>query len=241
MLKIIKLGPKSSHRVRLIEAISNATNRQTKVDEADRRSNTEVFKEIQLRLFHDYGYFFERKHGEFHNGKDRGLLADEYVIDRFNFLKAYLALSGDPSSCRSKGERSLFRHDFFKKLFPDEGVSVAALFAYRVLCCVALEEKAEKKNHFGSAKYGNALRYGRFAVVAAVGRIAPSLTGKEDFDAVAQKWVNAVLSKWKQFENRVKHKVANRDYFAGGEEGFDNYYKGKTLNNDIKSFFLPES
>jgi hypothetical protein len=236
MLKIVQLGSRPSNRASLIEAISNATNRQTKIDEADRRSNSKVFGAIQQRIFSNYGYFFEKKRGEFYDGLNAGFLSAADLIDRAKFLKAYLAFVGDPSSCRSKGEKTLFQHDFFKRLFPDSNVFVEALFAYRILNCVTKIEKKERSNRYGAAKYGNALRYGRFAVVAAVGTISTKLTGKENFDAIAQIKVWEVLAKWRVFEKRVKKRLLNKDYFAGGEEGFDNYYKGKTLNADIKSF-----
>jgi|GEM_PF-7110847 len=230
MLKIIQLGANRSNRDFLIEAISNATNRQTKVDEADRRSNSKVFSDIQNKIFTTYGFFFEKKKGEFYSGLHEGLLAGAQVIERFNFLKAYLAYKGDPQSCRSKGERTLFRHDFFKNVFPDASVFVEAFFAYKVFIRVTQIEKSVKRERYGAKKYGNGLRYGRFAIVAAVGRITPKLNGKEDFDVIAETNVTAVLEKWKKFEQSAKKKVANKDYFIDGEEGFDNYYKGKTLD-----------
>lgn len=237
MLKIVQLGSEKRNRSSLIEAISNATNRQTKVDEADRRSNSRVFGEIQTRIYSEYGYFFEKKRGEFYNGLINGFLAETDLIDRSNFVKAYLAYMGDPSSCRSKGEKTLFQNDFFKKLFPNSNVYVEALFAYRVFTRITQIEKLERRHRYGARKYGNALRYGRFAVVAAVGKIGAKLTGKENFDGLANKRVTDVLSKWRKFERYVRNKSFNRDYFSDGEEGFDNYYKGKSLNNDIQTFF----
>jgi len=236
MLKIVQLGSRKTNRDSLIEAISNATNRQTKIDEADRRSNSTVFGEIQRRIYSDYGYFFEKKRGEFFSGLNEGFLAEADIINRSVFLKAYLAFGGDPSSCRSKGEKTLFQHDFFKKLFPNPNVYIEALFAYRIFARVTQIEKQERRNRYGARKYGNALRYGRFAVVSAVGVIAPKVTGRENFDAIAQNQVSHVLSKWKKFERYVRKKRSNKDYFADRAEGFDNYYKGKTLNDDIRAF-----
>ena len=54
-------------------------------------------------------------------------------------------------------------------------------------------------------------------------------------ERLAESRVAAVLSKWRRFEKRIMKKPLNSDYFTVGE-GFDNYYKGKTLNDDIKAF-----
>jgi hypothetical protein len=47
----------------LHKEISRATNQQTAVDDADRRSNDKIQIELQK-----YGLFYERKRGEFFDG-----------------------------------------------------------------------------------------------------------------------------------------------------------------------------
>ena len=45
--------------------ISDSTNLQTKIEEADRRSNLLIQREMQKRIFDYYGLLYERKKGEF--------------------------------------------------------------------------------------------------------------------------------------------------------------------------------
>ena len=62
-----------------IELISNATNQQNEVSEADRRANHEIQVLLQSKIYSDYGYFYERKAGEFHDGLIDGLIDRKYV------------------------------------------------------------------------------------------------------------------------------------------------------------------
>ena len=64
-------------KLRLIESISKATNDQTEVTEADRRSNEKMQIEIQNSIFHDFGYFYERKRGEFGDGLRANISIDQ--------------------------------------------------------------------------------------------------------------------------------------------------------------------
>jgi hypothetical protein len=75
-------------------------------------------------------------------------------------------------------------------------------------------------------------------MIAAVGAgITIRLTGKEDFDGLAKSRVNAVLAKWKDFEKYAKARRTNMDYFSDEGDDFDNYYKGRTMNEDIQRYF----
>jgi hypothetical protein len=101
MLKIVSLGQGGSNQALFIENISNSTNRQSRVKEADRRSNSQTFTEMQSKIYSHFGYFFERKEGEFYNGLDRAFIDKKHVISRTNFLKAFLAYKADLSAWRS--------------------------------------------------------------------------------------------------------------------------------------------
>ena len=48
-----------------IERLSDATNKQTTVSEADRRSNLKIQVQIQENIFNEYGILYGRKRGEF--------------------------------------------------------------------------------------------------------------------------------------------------------------------------------
>lgn len=59
---------------------------------------------------------------------------------------------------------------------------------------------------------------------------------------------NFVLSKWKEFENNIVKKPLNEDYFYQFQDddetkviyNFDGYYKGRTINEDLKEFTFNE-
>lgn len=71
---------------KFIELISNATNQQNEVSEADRRSNHQLQIAIQKVIYDEYGYFYERKTGEFHDGILGKYIDSKLVIDRFSSL-----------------------------------------------------------------------------------------------------------------------------------------------------------
>ena len=58
-------------------------------------------------------------------------------------------------------------------------------------------------------------------------------------------YTDIILGQWSDFEKAISKKVDNRDYFYQeiGENGqneyyynYDGYYKGRTINNDLKKF-----
>ncbi|TAH52255.1 MAG: hypothetical protein EYC68_08110 [Chloroflexota bacterium] len=227
LLRIVKLKKSPNNPSEFIEILSNATNRQNKIKEADRRSNHQSLVDIQLRIFDRFGYFLERKTGEFQEAKEQKVLKANYIVDRFEFVQAYTAFLGNPSTARSSAEK-LFTDKRISELFPNVGVAAHAFFAYKVYQRVLALAKQERKNNYGEAKYGAGLRYGKFAIVAAVGATEKwQLSGSEDFDGLANDRVDKVLAKWKSFEARQKI----------GNAGFDNFYKGGEVDAEIKAFF----
>src|SRR5208337_4161345 len=116
MLKVIILTNKTTLNIDFIEQISNATNQQTKVEEADRRSNDKIQIAIEEAIFDTFGYFYERKKGEFFNGIDRKYIDKNLVVNRYDLLKAYLAWQGDASNARRSGTEAMFKEKRFKEI-----------------------------------------------------------------------------------------------------------------------------
>jgi len=83
LLKIITFSRSSStdedHKLKLIESISKATNRQSEVSDADRRSNDKIQIDLQTKLFDLFGVYYERKRGEFADG-----VRDKYINRKLN-------------------------------------------------------------------------------------------------------------------------------------------------------------
>jgi hypothetical protein len=74
MLKIIILKSYEKVDMSLIEELSNSTNQQSRVEEADRRSNELIQLELQDKIYNDFGYYYERKRGEFYYGLNGGFI-----------------------------------------------------------------------------------------------------------------------------------------------------------------------
>jgi hypothetical protein len=110
LMKIITLNidegnNDDAHKLALIEQISTATNQQTAVTNADRVSNNKSHLEIQHMIFERYGLLYERKRGEFGDGRHSGYVEGEQIIDRNLFIRIYLAANGD---FNRKTSRKLF-------------------------------------------------------------------------------------------------------------------------------------
>lgn len=239
----------NTKRLQLIEAVSKATNQQTFVTEADRRSNDKVQIEIQRKLFDEFGLFYERKRGEFWNGRQDGYIDAHEVIDRELFLRICLAGNGYASQARRNSEVVIFRTPGFYNMLNKPNSLHQYFFGF--LCYKAMNEIQKKfdnvsNNKYGFLNYGNALRYGKMAVVSAVCQKCPDDTTKELMDQKANEIVNLCLQRWLQFESHVSNLAHNSDYFtpyvtAGNvvsrEMNWDNYYKGRNLNDDLKTYF----
>jgi len=250
LLKVItlneeKAGEDGDH-LAFIEAISKATNQQTPVDEADRRSNDSIQIELQRSIFDRYGYFYERKRGEYADGIREGYIRRPQLIDRELFLRLCLCCDMNPAPARRSSRRQLFKEDVFNRTLNDPSRYHEYFFAfkcYETLNRIERSFSSEAQNKYGVANYGNALRYGKFAAVAAC-RL--KYAGPDSLAAVEQ-IVAGVLGKWLEFESHIWDLVANRQYFRSyvdpdtevviRELNYDNYYKGRTVNADLVRFF----
>lgn len=226
-------------RLLLIEQISNATNQQTEVEESDRRSNSVVLIELQRLIFKDFGYYFERKQGEYADGLFHGYISNEQVINKETFIRCIMALKGRPSKARQMSSRILFRKTVFEKLLPDARDYKRMMFAY--LLSDRLTPDKLKKN---SIKL-----YARYAIV-----YVASLSFQDDFEINAYEEkvdsiLTEILGKWENFETYVQSVAENKKrYFKEKHDeasdklrvdaNWQGYYKGVTLNNDLYAYFV---
>lgn len=233
MLKVIILTSKKDLNIDFIEQISNATNQQTRVEEADRRSNDKIQLAIEEAIFDTFGYFYERKKGEFFNGIDRRYIDKNLVVNRYDLLKAYLAWEGDASNARRSGMETMFKEKRFKEIMKKITDFKKMFFAYKVLTNIEMIEKT--KTH----KFGASMKYGKMAIVAAIGTygISDEEIDVKTIDMQAKEKIEKVESLWGDFISYVTIKPENISYTDGASLDFDVYYKGRTVNRDIKSFF----
>lgn len=214
-----------------IESISDATNKQSKIVEADRRSNVPRLLGLQSYFYNNHGLFLERKRGEFRYGLDEKVVLKSELIDRVSMARALTAYAGDPPRARSSQDR-IFEEEGFERLLKnltDADVALA-YFSYLALEDESVASVAKLPSH--------AMRYGRYAMLFAASQLnAGAVVAPDAVAAESRRLAIAVTEKWKGFEDQAKAKVSNAKY-SGTKIyfNFDGYYKGATVGDDIRSF-----
>lgn len=230
LLKVIISEDSDGLTPGFINSISNATNQQTKVDESDRRSNEDIQIRVQGLIFDGFGYYYERKKGEFHPGVSDGYINKDLIIKRDNLIRAYYAAKGFPAPARSSASDTLFSSKKFNEILDKSDDFRKMVFAYFI-----------HKNLFRGKKedWGNGVRYGKFAIVYAIFLSCnPEEFNNEEYEEKSKEMIKKIQSRWKDFEENVAKKSTNGAYRKdGGDFDFDGYYKGKTLAQDVKNFF----
>src|SRR5690606_32141676 len=135
LLKIITIDDNTSQhdKLQLIEAISKATNQQTAVNEADRRSNDKIQVELQEKIYAEYGLFYQRKAGEFGEGIKNKYISRKQIIDREEFLRITLAIKGEPSQARRSGGNTLFKKQNFDRVLNNSIEFDKLMIGYKIL------------------------------------------------------------------------------------------------------------
>lgn len=234
LLKIISFLPSTKSipeaaKHQLIGDISKASNSQTKIDDADRRSNDPIQLEVQEKLFTDHGLYYERKRGEFSDGIHNGYITTSDVVNREMLVRIALACRYE-SSYAKVGIRKYFTE---KNLLSILKISDVAryFYGYEVLRAIESMKKPDpiKKDRYQTKAYGQALRYGKYAVVAVcVNRGFPSLKPAQV--------LKVVLGQWIAFESFAKRKKTNGIYVIKGSLDAVSYYKGSTIDTDLKAY-----
>lgn len=228
LLKIIERpkGKTEEELADFIESISDATNKQSKIVEADRRSNDPRMTKLQSHFYDMFGLFMERKRGEFYYGIAGKIVAKKDIVDRVDLARALTAYTGEPAKARSS-ENRIFEEEGFDKLLADIELGQASI-AYFALQAIS---------HRSTAISSAGVRYCKYAVVCAVSKldhagVEPSKTTQERADILVQH----VLGKWNAFEQHIATLATNSGYTTGGVFNYDGYYKGATVAADIQAF-----
>ncbi|MEM1337967.1 MAG: AIPR family protein [Bacteroidota bacterium] len=248
LLKVITFSEESGDpngtKLELIEAISKATNQQTTVTEADRRSNDRVQLELQELIFKELGLFYQRKAGEFGEGLRNQYIKRNQIIERELLLRLILASEGQPSQARSRGARTLFKKENFDTTLNDPSKAKEYVFAYEVytkLSSIQGKFKKEINNRDGIVNYGHALRYGKFAVVSVIMKNYEKYKTESIEDII-----ESYMANWITFEEHIINLKSNNKYFREVTDpetqikrqilNYDGYYKGTTINKQVIEF-----
>ncbi|MCA1967150.1 MAG: AIPR family protein [Flavobacterium sp.] len=114
LIKIITLQENNdiANKLDLINAISDATNKQTPIINADRFSNEKLQIDLQKTLFDNYNLHYERKRGEFADGIYNNYITENSIIERNHFYKMFYASNGKIDKASEK------------KLFYKQGLTI---------------------------------------------------------------------------------------------------------------------
>ena len=110
-------------------------------------------------------------------------------------------------------------------------------FAYKLLTNIEAIEKTKHHN------FGASMKYGKMAVIAAIGTsgISDDDIDVESIDNLAKEKIKGVESLWGEFIKYIAERPENKPYLiehtVGYSLDYDVYYKGRTVNSNIKSFF----
>lgn len=236
LLKVIDFGgpakPQGQQaRLKLIGAISKASNSQTRVEESDRRSNDPVQVSIQTQLFEEYGLYYERKLGEFSDGLNSGYLTSDQLVNREKLVRVSLASSYRVSETRSSISK-FFDETILTTLLKREDVGKYA-YGYYVLDVLNKKRKSKPKtkgDRYHVLQFGQALRYGQYAVVAVC--VNQAMT-KQHTETVA---LESALKQWLAFESWAENRRSNNQYKIGTSFDHVSYYKGSTINQDLEDY-----
>lgn len=243
LLKIISFDnsgdeSRSDSKLKLIEDISIATNQQSPVYEADRRANDAIQIQLQKLIFQDFGLYYERKRGEFGDGIRQGYIQRSQIVDRERFLRICIAVKGEPVRARSNNAEKLFEKNMFDSILPDTSEYRKSMFGYLAF---------EKVTQFASSS-SNVNDLARYAIVCVVSQKYSKDLNPADFEGKVMEELNNVISQWPEYEKYIRTDETNKNYYfrevydqQTGEKtvetNWGGYYKGRTLNRDLRNYF----
>lgn len=218
--------------------ISDSTNLQTKIEEADRRSNLLIQREMQKRIFDYYGLLYERKKSEFEEAIHNKIISNDQVIKRDTFVRCIWAAKGDCSKAMSDSKTELFSEENFNNSINSELNMPIAVYSYIIYTLVC--QKEVKNKHAKDVVGGNGTRYGKYALVSAISMLSKDLVDEKkdlkELMKIAEKSLDIMINKWEDFENYVCNLNTNDNYF-NKERNFYNYYKSQNVKKDVKEYW----
>lgn len=228
----------------LITNISKATNEQTHVTEADRRSNSAILIDLQQYYFEEHGYVFDRKEGEFYDAKEKGYINKKMIIERELLLRIAVAIDGLPDAAIREGGPVLFKEDKYFNSFNKDKEKIFSLYLVNnYLDSVNEKYRRDKDNPSGIKNYGHELTYGRYAFMYQYSKDQEERNTANNLETKA----NALLKKWKKFEVAITKKAENKRHFREIYDPrtkvpvmvfrYNGYYKNRSVKKQLDEYF----
>lgn len=235
LLKIITLLNNKEHdnKIDLINDISEATNKQTPVINADKISNEKLQVQIQKYLFDKYGLLYERKRGEFADGIFNGYINQDDVMERNLFFRMFFCSNGRITKAREK------------KLFIKQGISFETLtekeksdnafFGY--LCFRKLDETKLPTQRVDLSTYAK--------VFAATVINKPAEL--KDYKPKAEDAYKVINQRWKGFLENYRENLSETKYKTNKKTGevttyksynYAKWFDSPRFKDDIVEYFV---
>ncbi|EOX1541378.1 AIPR family protein [Vibrio cholerae] len=219
--------------LKIVENVSQATNRQNPIDDADRKANQESQVSFQKYAFKHSGLYYERKRGEFGDGISKGYLDRAMLIKRDDLVRCCFASAIEPGLARSASKKLLFGSDGVESFLKDRSKYESYIYAVKALLQLKEMEKSYRTNDdkYCVSKFGSAFRYGKYAVISAV-------FSKYSIDEIRSNLNNVVeevMVEWKSFETWVREKEFKGSF--QNDNNMLNFYKGSKIKIAIEGYF----
>lgn len=236
LLKVITLADSNggqnidSEKIRLIDAISTATNQQTVVIGADRASNKQPYELIQSTVFLRYGLLFERKRGEFGDGLRMKYVSEHQIIERNLFIRIHLATRGEITKASQK--KLFLNYETPENILDDRTLDD---FYFGYLCFTQLEKSRTPSRIRQRALFGQ---------IYAMTQLYRPQTLSE-FETTAHSKAADLREKWKAF---VEHIASTNSKFIRIFPDrttdelrtmfvYENWYRSDDFEIDVKKYF----
>jgi hypothetical protein len=235
LLKIITLIDNSSdsQKLALIDEISNATNKQTPVFNADRFANETFHEEIQRKVFDRYGLLYERKRGEYSDGIKDGYVKARDVIERNHFWRLYYTANGKIN--RGFQKRLFQRNDYSDANVMDDSTLDRLFLAVHVF--KRLKTDLRTNERIEKDTYGKV--YGYIEMFLPQGLNIDPNRIDDNIILLEQKWQQFIQAKKVQTKANPG-RIAYIDKVTGETKVVFNetkYYRGSTFERDLITFF----
>lgn len=236
LLKIITLLNNNEHesKLELINDISEATNKQTPVINADKISNDQLQIQIQRALFDRYGLLYERKRGEFADGVFNKYIIDRNIMERNLFFRMFYAANGQLTKAREK--KLFIRQDLsFEELTVADKLD-NAYFGY-----LSFRKISKAKNP------NQRVELSTYAKVYAM-TILYKPEYLSDYESAVGRYFQEVETKWKSFIDSISPELMTtkmRYNKITGEStpirnaDYSGWYNSAKFKADVLKYFRP--
>jgi hypothetical protein len=239
LLKVITLIDNNclEDKLRLIDEISNATNKQTPVINADKFANEILHQKIQKKVFDRYGLLYERKRGEFSDGLKDGYIKSDIIIERNLFLRLYYSANG---MIKKGSEKRLFQ----KNQFPELDINSDEAFDKFLLGYHVYNQYLDRLGHKKSKQPYFKMERTVYAKIFAYIQMFFA-DGIENNLANIKTNVQTIDEKWKEFmlvqKETSKHGKKFRKDMITGETKLifseNKYLKSSIFDQDVADYF----